>query len=182
MAVQVSLFRSWSETPQTIWHHGSNEQLRDLAFYIQTIHSGLLPGRLKAHVFGHLNRVSRKQDFCINENKATAQLISAFDFATHKAHNLLFYLNQKFHASSPFLWLYRLVCVKTGRKPQRLVFLRCGSFNSCQKLSTHLWLNFIKYILHLLHHHRYMKSFVSMVTWLSSHMIFLDHMTPSVVT
>ena len=58
----------------------------------------------------------------------TAQLISAFVMATWIV-QILFYLNPKFQASSLLLLLYRLVCVAPGRKPQRLAFSRCGSFN-----------------------------------------------------
>ena len=56
----------------------------------------------------------------------TAQLISAFFFAVRIARSL-YYLNPKFQASSHLLWLYRPVCVGTGRKPQRQVFSQRGS-------------------------------------------------------
>ena len=46
----------------------------------------------------------------------TVKLISAFVFATHIVHFLLF-LNPKFQASSSFLRLYRSVCVGPVRKP-----------------------------------------------------------------
>ena len=56
----------------------------------------------------------------------TAQLISAFVFAARIVHSL-FFLNPKFQVSSPFLRLYRQVCVGPGRKSWRPVFSRLGS-------------------------------------------------------
>ena len=56
----------------------------------------------------------------------TAKLISAFVFASRIV-QFLFYLNQKFQASSSFLCLYRPVCVGPGRNPKLLVFSRTGS-------------------------------------------------------
>ena len=47
----------------------------------------------------------------------TGQLISAFVFATRIVQSL-FYLNLKFQASNHLLWLYSLVCVGPGRKPE----------------------------------------------------------------
>ena len=38
----------------------------------------------------------------------------------------LYYLNPKFQASSYLLWLYSLVCIGPGRKPQRPVFSQRG--------------------------------------------------------
>ena len=69
----------------------------------------------------------RKSAVCICENKVadqmcgnctvvTAQLISAFVFASQIVHPLYF-LNLKFHASSHLLLLYSLVCVEPGQKP-----------------------------------------------------------------
>ena len=46
----------------------------------------------------------------------TANLISAFVFAIRIVH-FLFFLNQKFQASSLLLCLYSLVCVRPVRKP-----------------------------------------------------------------
>ena len=57
----------------------------------------------------------------------TAQLISAFVFATRRAQFLL-YLYPKFQDSSFLLWLYRPVWVGPGRNPRRSVFSRQGSF------------------------------------------------------
>ena len=57
-----------------------------------------------------------KPTICIGENKDADQLISAFVFATQIV-QFLFYLNQKFQASSSFLCLYRPVCVGPVRKP-----------------------------------------------------------------
>ena len=47
----------------------------------------------------------------------TSQLISAFVFAMWIVQSL-YYLNPKFQASSHLLWLYSLVCVGPGRKPE----------------------------------------------------------------
>ena len=70
----------------------------------------------------------RKPDICLCENKGavTAKLISAFDLATQIVQFLIF-LNLKFQASSLLLCLYRSVCVRPGRKPQRPVFSRSVS-------------------------------------------------------
>ena len=57
----------------------------------------------------------------------TAQLISAFVFATRIVHSL-YYLNSKFQASSHLLWLYSPVCVRPGQKLRRPVFSR-GSYS-----------------------------------------------------
>ena len=57
----------------------------------------------------------------------TAQLISAFVFATQIVH-FLYYLNPKFQVFSHFLWLYSRVCVGPGRKPRGPVFAQRGSF------------------------------------------------------
>ena len=69
----------------------------------------------------------RKPAFCICENKdadqlrvsfaVTEKLISAFVFATRIVQSL-FFVNTKFPASSHLLWLYSLVCLGPGRKPQ----------------------------------------------------------------
>ena len=59
----------------------------------------------------------------------TAQLISAFVFATWIVQSL-FYLNQKFQASSHLPWLYSLVCVGPGLKPRRRVFSQRGSIDN----------------------------------------------------
>ena len=55
----------------------------------------------------------------------TPKLISAFVFASRIVQSLYF-LNPKFQASSHLLWLYSLVCVGPGRKPQRPIFSRHG--------------------------------------------------------
>ena len=65
-----------------------------------------------------------KSKVCICENKdadqlhVTAKLISAFVFATQIVQSL-FFLNMKSRASSYLLWLYSLVCIGPGRKPER---------------------------------------------------------------
>ena len=64
----------------------------------------------------------RKPTIYIGENKAADQLRSnceadhAFVFATRIV-QFLSYLNPKFQASSSFLCLYRLVCVRPVQKP-----------------------------------------------------------------
>ena len=71
----------------------------------------------------------RNPDFCLCEGcvaktkaqislAVTAKLISAFVFATQ-----IVFLNLKFQASSLLLCLYRSVCVRPGRKPQRPYFI-----------------------------------------------------------
>ena len=83
-----------------------------------------------------MSRIIRKADFYLCKNKdadqlcsnctaVTAQLISAFVFATWMVQFLL-YLYPKFQYSSFLLWVYRPVCVGPGRKSQRLVFSRPG--------------------------------------------------------
>ena len=75
----------------------------------------------------------RKPDFAYAKTKAliscsvTARLISAFVF-TARIVQLLFYLNPKFQASNYFQRLERPVCARPGRKPQRPVSLRRGSY------------------------------------------------------
>ena len=57
----------------------------------------------------------------------TAKLISTFVFTTRIVQSLIFQ-GPNFQASSYLLWLYRPVCVRPGRKPQRPVFSHRGSF------------------------------------------------------
>ena len=47
----------------------------------------------------------------------TAKLISAFVFATQIV-QFLYFLNPKFQASSHLLYLYSLICVRPGLKPE----------------------------------------------------------------
>ena len=78
--------------------------------------------------------VMRKPYFSLCENKGadqlrsnfTAKLISAFIFATPIVQSF-FFLNPNFQASSYPLWLYRLVCIRPGRKPRGPVFSLRGS-------------------------------------------------------
>ena len=70
-----------------------------------------------------LSHLMGKPTICIGENKDadqlrgyTAKLISAFVFATRIV-QFPSYLNPKFQASSSFLCLYRLVCVRPVQKP-----------------------------------------------------------------
>ena len=73
-----------------------------------------------------------KPTICICENKyadqLTAKLISFFVFATRIV-QFLFYLNPKFQASSSFLCLYRLACVRPVRKPH------CWFFHEAAQIS-----------------------------------------------
>ena len=57
--------------------------------------------------------------FIFYEPRSKENLLSAY--AKRNAHHLYF-LNPKFQASSHLLWLYSLVCVDIGQKPQRQVF------------------------------------------------------------
>ena len=81
----------------------------------------------------YMNRVVRKPVFAYAKTKTqisfavTAKLIIAFVFATRIVESF-FFLNPKFQASSHLLWLYRPVCVRPGRKPQRPVFSQRGSY------------------------------------------------------
>ena len=59
----------------------------------------------------------------------TAQLISAFVFATRIVKSLYF-LNPKFQASSHLLWLHSPVCLGLGQKPRRPVFTQRSSYLS----------------------------------------------------
>ena len=61
--------------------------------------------------------------------KITAQLISAFVFATQTVH-FLFYVNPEFQASSFSLLLYRPVCVGPGWNLKRLFSSHRGSYYS----------------------------------------------------
>ena len=61
----------------------------------------------------------RKPAFCICENKGADQglCFPYMVFPTWIVQSLCF-LNPKFQATSHFLWLYSLVCVRPGRKPK----------------------------------------------------------------
>ena len=75
----------------------------------------------------------RKQDFSLCKNKDADQLCSnctadqCLCFRHSDTVQFLFYLNPEFQASSFLLSLYSAVCVRLGRKPRKLVFLRRGS-------------------------------------------------------
>ena len=66
----------------------------------------------------------RKAAFYIYENKDADQLRGNCDadqglfFFTARIVQSFYCLNQKFQTSSHLLWLYSLVCVRPGRKPQ----------------------------------------------------------------
>ena len=82
----------------------------------------------------------RKPDFRICENKGadqlvTAQLISAFAFATQIV-QFLYFLNPNFQASTHLVWLHSPVCVGPARKPRRPVFSHRGS-NDIIKMNRH---------------------------------------------
>ena len=68
------------------------------------------PHHEKNRIFAHTK--TKAQISCA----VTAQLISAFVFATRIVESL-FFLNPKFQANSHILRLYRLVGVKPGWKP-----------------------------------------------------------------
>ena len=75
----------------------------------------------------------RKPAFCIWKTKTqisfavTGKLINPFVFATRIVQSLNF-LNPKFQASSHLLYLYSLVCVGPGRKPERWFSLDTAHF------------------------------------------------------
>ena len=81
----------------------------------------------------HLSGAMRKPDFCTCEKKAqiscavTAQLISAFVFATQIIQSL-FFLNLNFQASSYLLWLYRPVCVRPENPEDQFSHVTAHSF------------------------------------------------------
>ena len=65
----------------------------------------------------------RKPTFCICENKDADQLRGNREADQHLLFTTqivqsLHYLNPKFQALSHLLWLYSLVCVRPGRKPE----------------------------------------------------------------
>ena len=60
--------------------------------------------------------LQNKQTFCISENKDADQLCSNYCDSI-----ILLLQNPKFQASSCLLWLYSLLCVGSGRKPQHWV-------------------------------------------------------------
>ena len=76
-----------------------------------------------------MSLVVRKPFFAYAKTKTqislavTPKLISAFVFPTRIVQSLYF-LNQKFQASSHLQWLYSPVCVGPSRKPQKIGFLR----------------------------------------------------------
>ena len=79
-------------------------------------------------------RLEKTRFFDLAKTKAqislavTAKLISAIVFATRIV-QFLYFLNQKFPASSLLLRLYMLVCVGPGRKYGSRVFSRSSSYN-----------------------------------------------------
>ena len=74
----------------------------------------------------YLSHVMRKPDFCICENKV-ANLRLYFCHINSHSH---YFLNPKFQASAPLLWLYSPVHVGPGRKPQRQALTQHGSFTN----------------------------------------------------
>ena len=101
----------WSKDAHMDWIYASN-------YFCLLLSKLNLFDVLKAiHVIVNLSLVMRKPAFCICEKTkpqiscaVTAQLISAFVFATQIVQSL-FFLNPKFQASSHLLWLYSPVCV-----------------------------------------------------------------------
>ena len=75
----------------------------------------------------YMSLIMRIPAFCICENKDADKLrgdrepISALVFAKQIVQSL-FFLDTKLPASSHLVWLYSLVCVRPGQKPQRPVF------------------------------------------------------------
>ena len=99
---------SWGsdDLVQMAWYHGwaSAEEIKHKKISL------LEPRREKTEGFACAK--AKTQISCA----VTAQLISAFVFATRIVQSL-FFLNPNFQASSYLLWLYRPVCVRPGRKP-----------------------------------------------------------------
>ena len=65
-------------------------------------------------------RPHEKNKICIGADQLRIYCI--FFFSKFWIVQSLFFLNPKFPASSHLLYLYSSVCVRPGRKPQRLVF------------------------------------------------------------
>ena len=70
----------------------------------------------------YMDRVMRKQYFCIGENNNTVQLL-CLRYIDNTNPPFIF-LNSNFQASSHFLWLHNPLCVGPGRKHQRLLMTR----------------------------------------------------------
>ena len=89
----------------------------------------------------------RKPRFCICENKDADQLRGNREadqrlcFPTLIVRSLYF-LNPKFEASSHILWVYSLVCVGPGRKPERWFSHERGSFVFFQIYNKYLELQY----------------------------------------
>ena len=92
-------------------------------FSILWSQSVILEPRYKKTVFFFAYAKTKTQISCA----VTAQMISAFVFATRIVQSLYF-LNPIFQASSHLMLLYSPVCVGPGRKPRRPVFSQRGSF------------------------------------------------------
>ena len=91
---------------------------------IQSFRKNGINAESKETIFYQMTRILRKRLFAYAKTKTqisfavTAKLlISAFVFATQTVRSL-YLLNLKFRVSSHLLWLYSLVCVGPGRKPQ----------------------------------------------------------------
>ena len=72
-----------------------------------------------------MSRVMRKPTFCICENKDADQLRDNREADQRLCFRYIdstipLLSSPKFHASSHLLYLYSLVCVGPGRKPERL--------------------------------------------------------------
>ena len=67
-----------------------------------------------------MSRVMRKPAFCICENKDANQLRGNRSADQHLCFHFksLYFINWKFQASSYLLWLYSLMCVEPGHKPE----------------------------------------------------------------
>ena len=76
---------------------------------------------------GYLSRVMIKPAFCICENEGALQLLGNHAADQHLCFRYvvqsLLVLNLKFQASIHLSWLYNPVCVVTGRKTPKTVFL-----------------------------------------------------------
>ena len=97
--------------------------------YFLFFNASISPSLSWQNIKAKTSRVVRNRLFTYAKTKAvTAQLISAFIFATRIVQSLCF-LNPKFQASSHLLWLYIPICVGPGRKTRRPVFSQQCSIN-----------------------------------------------------
>ena len=117
----------------------------------------------------YMSHVMRKLDICICENKDADQLRGNREadqrlcFRYTDIVQSLFFLYSKFQPSSHLQWLYSLVCVRPGRKPQRPVFSQRGSYFF---MTWHAWFYYCMQLLYQYHYH--FSGFKIKLEWLLS--------------